>query len=61
MGGLGPLFSGGKMKKVRFIKNGYETEMTDKVAEIYELKSKVEILGNVKKEDNSPKKKVTVK
>ena len=36
------------MKKVKFVKNGYETEMTDKVAEIYLKKKKVKLVGEAK-------------
>ena len=32
------------MKKVRFLRNGYETVMNDKLAAIYAGKKKVEIL-----------------
>lgn len=51
------------MKRVKFLKNGYETVMNDDLAKMYEDKSKVEILGNAKApgEKQPIKKKVTVK
>jgi hypothetical protein len=33
------------MKKVRFKKNGFETELSDKVAEVYKKKGRAEIVN----------------
>lgn len=43
------------MKKVKFEKNGYLTQMTDKLAEIYKKKGKVKILSSVKDESDETK------
>lgn len=51
------------MKKVKFIKNGYQTVMNDKLAAIYAKKkvkidgkeiSKIKILGDVKETEREP-------
>ena len=44
------------MKKVKYVKDGFETVMTDKVAKIYEKKGKVKVLGDAK-EEAAPEKK----
>ena len=42
------------MKKVIFVKNGYVTEMTDKVADIYLKKKKVKLVSEPKAEIKKP-------
>lgn len=39
------------MKRIKFLRNGCETVMDDKVAAIYEKKKKVKILGDAKENE----------